>query len=588
MTNHHPEYNHRTLVCWILVGVVSFFVNAIPGFGEVATLIGIIVVTSTMLGFRYLCVCCAPRNINQRNGEDGPASASTASSGDCLICHQHGPSATLNTAEVVTKHDSNKSSTNKLDEMEPLASNSSSLTPTQLSSRNDHREDDGGSDDNEANGISQNAPQVPNHTTNGGRVPFLDNIKTFLTMSVVTFHVICAFGGAGSDSWFLIVGLYDSAWHKATSVFVMLNQMYFMSLFFFISGYFVPSSYERKGKMRFLQERSRRLWIPALAVTFILIPICFLTGRMVGRLEMATVPHPGHGWFLYWLLLLNWAYASIVVEQHGNEAHNREHTDIGNNDGRLAIPMIDDEESDAPGDNAIVHRHNSSVMMRLWESCMRTMAGGIPKFHVRMFWSWLVCGVLMLVIQVINVSSGTFASMPLAPGSLSCDLFMFLMGILAGKNGWFSQHAPPHHEHRTTSRLRTESAHPTTPVIIREQLGIPIVAHRMLVAAEGAAAIYFLSKIQTKGTGLIFAVAAYSFAGMYCVDMSLAVLDFFQQNMNWERRWTRAFSDVAYSVYILHPIVIVAMTAICIRVYEGRTGQQLEFHGFPAHSRTEW
>lgn len=41
-------------------------------------------------------------------------------------------------------------------------------------------------------------------------------------------------------------------------------QAFSMGLFFLISGYFTPSSYERKGSGRFAKDRLLRLGIPIL------------------------------------------------------------------------------------------------------------------------------------------------------------------------------------------------------------------------------------------------------------------------------------------------------------------------------------
>ena len=37
------------------------------------------------------------------------------------------------------------------------------------------------------------------------RLPFLDNVKVFLTALVVLHHCACAFGACGEGSWYLIV-----------------------------------------------------------------------------------------------------------------------------------------------------------------------------------------------------------------------------------------------------------------------------------------------------------------------------------------------------------------------------------------------
>jgi glucan biosynthesis protein C len=50
-------------------------------------------------------------------------------------------------------------------------------------------------------------------------------------------------------------------------------QSFFMSLLFFIAGYFVPVSYDKKGPASFLKSRVFRLGWPILLYTFILGPL---------------------------------------------------------------------------------------------------------------------------------------------------------------------------------------------------------------------------------------------------------------------------------------------------------------------------
>ena len=52
-----------------------------------------------------------------------------------------------------------------------------------------------------------------------------------------------------------------------------VNQSYFMGLFFFWSGYFVPSSLDKKGFERFLHERFIRIGIPFTLYVYLLGPV---------------------------------------------------------------------------------------------------------------------------------------------------------------------------------------------------------------------------------------------------------------------------------------------------------------------------
>ena len=65
------------------------------------------------------------------------------------------------------------------------------------------------------------------------RLYFLDNIKSLLTIIVVSHHISGSFGGAG---WIYNIGGYYNPFLIFSSSVMGLNQSYFMCLFFFISG----------------------------------------------------------------------------------------------------------------------------------------------------------------------------------------------------------------------------------------------------------------------------------------------------------------------------------------------------------------
>lgn len=92
-------------------------------------------------------------------------------------------------------------------------------------------------------------------------------------MLVVVFHTSIAYGAAGS--WIL----EDVDKSEMTisvillTIFTAVNQAYFMGLFFFLSSYFIPSSYDRKGPVLFLKDRLVRLGIPLAFYYFAIGPV---------------------------------------------------------------------------------------------------------------------------------------------------------------------------------------------------------------------------------------------------------------------------------------------------------------------------
>ncbi|MBN1501821.1 MAG: acyltransferase [Spirochaetes bacterium] len=102
-----------------------------------------------------------------------------------------------------------------------------------------------------------------------GRLFYLDNLKIFLTMLVIVHHVGQAYGPTGGF-W-----QYRSSLHESIpwlGSFFGVNAGFFMGLFFMISGYFLPSSFDRKSFSEFLKEKLIRFGIPLLFVFTVLQP----------------------------------------------------------------------------------------------------------------------------------------------------------------------------------------------------------------------------------------------------------------------------------------------------------------------------
>ena len=122
---------------------------------------------------------------------------------------------------------------------------------------------------------------------------YLDNLKVCLTVLVVFHHAGQAYGNGGDWAYTPSnpAEFLPWIWH-----FFSVNASFFMGLFFLISGYFVPVSYDRQGGMTFVRKKLMRLGIPLLAMGGII-------SMLSGKLEAA------HMWFVESLLLFSLVYA---------------------------------------------------------------------------------------------------------------------------------------------------------------------------------------------------------------------------------------------------------------------------------------
>lgn len=101
------------------------------------------------------------------------------------------------------------------------------------------------------------------------RLYYLDNLKVALTCLVIAHHAGQPYGGSGGF-WY-----YETGTEVGLQLgrFFSVNASFFMSLFFLISAYFLPASFDRKGAGPFLKDRFERLGVPILLGFFIIVPL---------------------------------------------------------------------------------------------------------------------------------------------------------------------------------------------------------------------------------------------------------------------------------------------------------------------------
>lgn len=99
---------------------------------------------------------------------------------------------------------------------------------------------------------------------------YIDNIKILLTILVVLHHTVIAY--SSSEGWYYTEQTALMGARIPMTMFVSLNQSFFMGFFFLLAAYFTGTSYARKGASKFIKDRLVRLGIPILFYSFILSP----------------------------------------------------------------------------------------------------------------------------------------------------------------------------------------------------------------------------------------------------------------------------------------------------------------------------
>lgn len=143
------------------------------------------------------------------------------------------------------------------------------------------------------------------------RLWFADNLRVLLTALVVLHHLAGTY--SGTSLWYYSEKPTSGAVGFGLTVFMLVNQAWFMGAFFLLSGHFTPGAYDRKGPRAFIRDRLIRLGIPLVVFSFILNPILYLGAYHGGSLLDFSLHAIGSGplWFVLALLVFDGCYAAF-------------------------------------------------------------------------------------------------------------------------------------------------------------------------------------------------------------------------------------------------------------------------------------
>lgn len=112
---------------------------------------------------------------------------------------------------------------------------------------------------------------------------YIDNLRILLTILVIMHHLALGYGGTG-DWPYREPGELSTVSTILITLFLAINQSFFMGFFFMISSYFTPGSYDRKGAWPYLKDRLIRLGIPLLFFMIVIVPLIgYVLARFYGN-----------------------------------------------------------------------------------------------------------------------------------------------------------------------------------------------------------------------------------------------------------------------------------------------------------------
>ncbi|KAF7362138.1 Acyltransferase 3 [Mycena venus] len=150
------------------------------------------------------------------------------------------------------------------------------------------------------------------------RVHFIDNLRSTLIALVIFHHAALAFGGIGS--WHYVSPFHPAESSLILSIFVAINQTYFMGMLFFLSGHFSAVSASRKTWAAFCVDKLKRLGIPMVVYTLLIHPLVLVIvwwSRHTPILPALSTYYRtldgarGPVWFLATLLLFDLIYVTV-------------------------------------------------------------------------------------------------------------------------------------------------------------------------------------------------------------------------------------------------------------------------------------
>ena len=335
----------------------------------------------------------------------------------------------------------------------------------------------------------------------GKRLLFLDNLRILLICGVLVMHLNVTYGPVGP--WMYhdpqAPDIFTSAF---LTVLDGIGIACGMGLFFLLAGYFTPRSYDRKGGAAFVRDRLIRLGLPWLVYALLLQPLTYYIayGRSISFWSFYTTWYLQLGsiadgviWFVELLLFFSLLYAAWRWLARSR-------------------PQVAGGEGAVPGSLAIF-----GFIFVL----------GLVTFVVRLWWP------AGFQPKPFNV--------PL--GYLPQYVSLYILGIVASRRNWLF---------KLTTRMGRNW---------------PLIAGLSTLIFAGPAAFSIMQEAGTAGNQEV----GYALAGGFnwlalcyalwesfvVVGLGIGLLVLFRERLNHQGRLARSLSASVYTVYLIHPVVLV-------------------------------
>jgi len=308
------------------------------------------------------------------------------------------------------------------------------------------------------------------------RIYYLDLLRVFLTMLVFFHHSAIGFGASGGW-YYLSKETTTGVTQILLSLLMGIDQSYFMSLFFFISALLMPESLDRKGFRLFLVDRVKRLLVPLLIFVFILNPL--LVYWIYGHWNNFG---PGPMWFVFTLLIFESSYLA----------------------------------------------YRKWFKKRIVINWKRPSVLGIITFFI-------LAGIFAFSVRLFCPTGKNILGLQL--GYFPLYIFMYALGIIAGRNGWLE-------------RIQVRDSLPWFLIAIF--LGIPFFAESVL---------YYQNSAGNFAGGWSVQALIYAFwEPVMCAGFSYFLVAIAKKYFDKPCHIMQTLSADSYAFYIIHPFFVVGFT----------------------------
>jgi fucose 4-O-acetylase-like acetyltransferase len=330
------------------------------------------------------------------------------------------------------------------------------------------------------------------------RLLYIDNLRIILVVLVVLAHVAITYGPVGF--WYY----YERTELNSTYVlafFVSLMQAFLIGLFFMISAFFTPSALNKKGPKNFFIDRIKRLGIPLIFYIFIIAPSILYLDNLIIKGERVN-------YFIF--------YYERVLK--------RGIIDVGPLWFLQVLLFF-----------SILYAICNEIILRILKD-KRQLVLKFPS-NKNIFITILILAIVTFLVRLKFPISATTSHLNF--GLAPQYIFLFGLGILAFNNNWFEA-------------ITVKKAKFWFRITIFTILFWPVFI--FFGRSPGLS-------IEIFAGGLNWQSFIYAFwEAVLSISLSICIIYLFKKKFNHQTKLFKEISKSAYSVFIIHSIVIVLLS----------------------------